>query len=110
MATLTPYNPHMKLTERQKKFLRRSAHDLKPVVTVGDKGITTTVAKELHGALEHHELVKVKVRAGDRDARDAAVTKLAEKTSATLISRVGNIATLYRPRKKDPKIVLPKPG
>ena len=100
----------MKLTERQKKFLRGAAHDLKPVVTVGDKGITTAVAKELHGSLEHHELIKVKVRAGDRDARDAAIAKLAEKTSATLISRLGNIATLYRPRKKDPKIVLPKPG
>jgi RNA-binding protein len=100
----------MKLTERQKKFLRGAAHDLKPVVTVGDKGITTTVTKELHGALEHHELVKIKVRAGDREVRDTAIAKLAEKTSATLISRVGNIATLYRPRKKDPKIVLPKAG
>jgi RNA-binding protein len=100
----------MKLTERQKKFLRRAAHDLKPVVTVGDKGITDTVVKELHGALEHHELLKIKVRTGDREARDAAIAELAEKTSATLISRVGNIAALYRPRRKDPKIILPKPG
>ena len=100
----------MTLTERQKKFLRSAAHDLKPVVTVGDKGITATVTKELHGALEHHELIKIKVRAGDRDVRNAAIAKLAEKASAIIISRVGNIATLYRPRKKDPKIVLPKSG
>ena len=100
----------MKLTERQKKFLRSAAHNLKPVVTVGDKGITDTVVKELHGALEHHELIKIKVRTSDRDARDASIAELAEKTSATLISRVGNIAALYRPRRKDPKIVLPKAG
>jgi len=86
------------------------AHDLKPVVTVGDKGVTDTVIKELHGALEHHELIKIKVRAGDREVRNATITELAEKTSAMLISRVGNIAALYRARKKDPKIVLPKPG
>ena len=100
----------MTLTDRQKKFLRSAAHDLKPIVTVGDKGITVTVTKELHGALEHHELIKIKVRAGDREVRNAAIAELAEKTSATLISRIGNIATLYRPRKKDPKIVLPKSG
>jgi RNA-binding protein len=100
----------LKLTERQKKFLRQAAHSMKPVVTVGDKGVTKTVLKELHGALEHHELIKIKIRTGDREARDAAIAELAEKTSAMLISRVGNIAALYRPRKKDPKIILPKAG
>ena len=97
----------MQLTERQKKFLRKSAHNLKPVVTVGDKGLTDTLINELNGALNHHELIKVKVRAGDRDARDELIAELAEKLVATLISRVGNIAALYRPRKKNPKIVLP---
>jgi RNA-binding protein len=102
--------PRMHLTERQKKFLRREAHNLNPVVTLGDKGITPALIKELNTALEHHELIKVKVRAGDRDSRDQAVAELTTKTDAILISRVGNIAAMYRPRKKDPKIVLPKAG
>ena len=100
----------MKLTERQKKFLRQQAHKLKPVITTGDKSITDGLIKELDGALEHHELIKVKVRAGDRDARDEMIAALVDKSSATLVSRVGNIAALYRAKKKNPKLILPKAG
>jgi len=100
----------MKLTERQKKFLRRTAHDLKPVITVGDKGITDALIAELETTLEHHELIKVRFRVGDRDARDAAIEKLVSTVKAILVSRVGNIAALYRPAQENPKIVLPKPG
>ena len=97
----------MELTERQKTFLRREAHNLKPVVTAGDKGITPALVQELDGALEHHELIKIKVRIGDRDARNLAIEELAKATKADVISRVGNIAAMYRPKKKNPKIVLP---
>jgi RNA-binding protein len=100
----------MKLSDRQRKFLRREAHSLKPVVTVGDKGISPALAQELDGALEHHELLKIKVRIGDRDARDEAIAELAKTTKAELISRIGNIATLYRQNKEKPKLVLPKRG
>ena len=100
----------MKLTERQKKFLRRESHNLKPVITTGDKGITANLLKELENALEHHELIKVKVRVGDRDARDEMIATLVQKSSAILVSRVGNIAALYRRRHKDPKVALPAPG
>ena len=97
----------MQLTERQKTFLRRQAHNLKPVVTVGDKGITPALVQELENALEHHELIKIKVRLGDRDSRNLAIEQLAKASRADLISRVGNIAAMYRPKKKNPKIILP---
>ena len=100
----------MKLTERQKKYLRREAHALKPVLSLGDKGITDSFLQELDSTLEHHELIKVKVRTGDRELRDQALTELVESARATLISRVGNIATLYRPRRKNPGIAIPPPG
>jgi len=100
----------MKLTERQKKHLRREAHAMKPLLSLGDKGITDTFLVELNSTLEHHELIKIKIRAGDREARDQAVSEIAEKMGAVLISRVGNIATLYRQREKDPRITLPPPG
>ncbi len=100
----------MNLTERQKNFLRREAHNLKPVLSVGDKGVTPALLKELDGALEHHELIKIRVRSGDRDARNASIAELIATTGAVLISRVGNIAALYRPQRKSPKIVLPKAG
>ena len=100
----------MKLTERQKKFLRREAHALKPLLAIGDKGVTAAFLKELDGTLEHHELIKLKVRAGDRESRDAAIQEILAASKAILVSRVGNIAALYRPRATDPKIVLPKAG
>jgi len=100
----------MKLTERQRKFLRARAHALKPVIALGDKGITQGLIDELDATLEHHELIKLKVRTGDRETRDAAIEQLCADSSAVLISRVGNVATLYRPRRAKPGIVLPAAG
>jgi len=98
----------MNLTERQMKHLRREAHNLKPVVTVGDKGLTDGILTELQGALDHHELIKIRVRVGDRAARDEIISSLVDSSRSILISRVGNIAALYRPRREKPRIVLPK--
>jgi len=98
----------MNLNERQMKHLRREAHNLKPVVTVGDKGLTDGILTELQGALDHHELIKIRVRVGDRAARDVIISSLVDSSRAILISRVGNIAALYRPRRPKPGIVLPK--
>ena len=100
----------MQLTERQKKFLRRAAHSLKPVVAAGDKGISPAVLGEIELALDHHELIKIRLRMGDRDLRNAAVTGILDSTGAILLSRVGNVATIYRPRKDQPKIILSKAG
>ena len=96
------------LVTSQKRYLRTLAHTLKPVILVGAKGITAALLAELGGALDHHELVKVKIAADDRDERNAWVSEMTERADAALIQRVGNIATLYRPRKKNPGIVLPR--
>ena len=96
------------LATSQKRYLRSLAHNLKPVILVGAKGVTPALLAELGGALEHHELVKVKIAAEDRDERDVWVVAIAEGADAALIQRVGNVATLYRPRKKNPGIVLPR--
>ncbi len=100
----------MELTERQKKHLRRAAHSLKPVISLGDKGITDAFARELDATLEHHELIKLKVRAADRDMRDQMIEDITARMNAVLIGRIGNVATLYRPRRKNPKIILPAAG
>lgn len=99
----------MPITEKQKRWLKPQVHHLKPVVLVGQYGITEPVLAEIEIALNHHELIKVRVNAGDRDERDAAIGLICERTGADLISRIGNVAALYRhnPKKRDP-IVLPK--
>ena len=97
-----------KLAASQKRYLRSLAHAIKPVILVGAKGVTPALLAELGNALEHHELVKVKVAAEDRDERDAWIASIAGGADAALIQRVGNVATLFRPRRKDPGIVLPR--
>lgn len=94
----------MSLTEKQKRHLKGVAHSLKPVVMLGQSGLTDGVLAELGIALDHHELVKVKVSAGDRELRDQLIERLATSTQALLIQRIGNIAVLYRrnPKKKNP--------
>ena len=96
------------LTSAQTRFLRGQAHDLKALLQIGAKGLTTSFIAELDGVLEDHELVKVKVGAEDREVRDAMIAELAEKSGAALVQRIGHVAVLYRPSKDKRQIVLPR--
>jgi RNA-binding protein len=96
------------LTNPQKRYLRGLAHALRPVVLVGAKGVTPGVLAELEQALEQHELVKVKVAAEDREARDAAIAAFVEGAQASLVGRVGHVAVLYRRRLDKPLVILPR--
>ena len=96
------------LTSAQTRFLRGQAHDLKALLQIGAKGLTTSFIAELDGVLEDHELVKVKVAGEDREARDAMIGELAEKADAALVQRIGHTAVLYRPSKERRQIVLPR--
>ena len=96
------------LSNPQKRYLRGLAHDLKPIVMVGAKGVTAPLVAELDLALEQHELVKVKVAAEDRETRDAWIAELAEQSGAGLVSRIGHTAILYRRSKDKPLVILPR--
>ncbi len=98
----------MPLSESQKKFLRGLGHKLKPVVSVGGAGVTDALVRELDTTIAHHELIKVRVRAGDRETRDAAIEELCRRGNAVLVTRIGNVALLYRRNPDDAKIQLPK--
>lgn len=96
------------LSNAQKRYLRGLAHDLKPVVMVGAKGVGPALLAELDQALELHELVKVRIAAGDRDERDAMIEALVEPSEANLVARIGHVAVLYRRRRENPLVILPK--
>ena len=96
------------LTSAQTRFLRGQAHDLKAMLQVGGKGITDALVAEVQLALEHHELIKVKVGGADREQRDAMIADLAERADAALVQRIGHTAVLYRPAKDKRHIVLPR--
>ena len=95
------------LTNKQIRHLRSLAHDRKPVVIVGDKGLTPAVVDEIKSALETHELIKVKIRAEEREARAEMIETIVNKTKASFVQRIGHIVTLFK-RNKEAKIGLPK--
>jgi RNA-binding protein len=100
----------MDLSEHQKKHLRGLGHKLKPLVMVGDAGLSESVLAEFETTLDHHELIKVRVRVGDREVRDAIIAQLCADGHANLIQRIGNVALLYRPnlkKKPEKRIRLP---
>jgi len=96
------------LTAAQTRFLRGQAHGIKAMLQVGAKGVTDAFVAEIDGALEHHELIKVKVGASDRDVRDAMIADLAARTGSALVQRIGHVAVLYRQSTDRRQIVLPR--
>ncbi len=98
----------MTLSESQKKYLRGLGHGLKPVVMIGDAGLTEAVLSEFNGSLEHHELIKVRVKVGDRAERDRIIARLCESGDTELVQRIGNMALLYRENPEKKRIRLPR--
>ncbi len=85
------------------KALKRKAHALKPVIWLGQHGLTDAVLAELEIALHAHELIKAKIVAETRAARLEIAEKMATTSGATLVQLIGQIAILYRKNNELPK-------
>lgn len=96
----------MSLSNRQIRHLRGLSHRLKPVVIVADKGLSETVMKEIESALDHHELVKIKLRS-DRDTRAAWTREISASCNAELVHSIGQVACFYRRNPDQPVITFP---
>lgn len=104
-----PANPSL-LTGKQRSFLRALAHPLKPLVQIGHGGLTDAVLKAIDGALQIHELIKVRVTGNDELSADELAPEIEKKTRSSVAQIIGKTLVVYRGRKKDPVIVLPKAG
>ena len=98
----------MKLTNNQKKHLRTLAHDLRPIVMVGQHGLSDAVLAELESTMTKHELLKIKVRASNRDEKQEIVDKILSFSKAALVQVIGGVLVIYRPFDENPSIILPK--
>jgi len=95
----------MSLSAAQRREYRAIAHNLKPVLIVGDKGLSEGLQDELDRALNDHELIKIKVASQDREARQDAIESLCEASKAELVQTIGKIAVILRGAKKpNPKL------
>ncbi|MCS5564290.1 YhbY family RNA-binding protein [Marinobacter sp.] len=95
----------MSLSPEQRREYRAIAHNLKPVIIVGDKGLSEGLQEELERALSDHELIKIKVANPDREARQEAMQELCKVAGAELVQSIGKIAVILRRAKKpNPKL------
>ncbi|MDX1626992.1 MAG: ribosome assembly RNA-binding protein YhbY [Wenzhouxiangellaceae bacterium] len=95
----------MTLTNAQIRKLRGLSHGLSPVVIVADRGLTDNVMAEIERALDHHELIKVKLR-GERERRKEWLAEIVERTGAEAVQTIGQVASLYRRHPERPRIVV----
>ena len=87
----------------QKKFLKGLAHERKPVVFIGQKGLTANLIESIREALATHELIKVKfVDFKDRQQKIRTAETLAAKANCQLVGMIGHIVIFYR-QQTDPE-------
>ena len=89
----------MSLNKQQIHYLRTKAHDLKPVVIVGQAGLHEKVQHEIQLALDHHELIKVRLPATKE--KPQMITQILEQTQASLVQKIGHILIIFLVKKED---------
>lgn len=101
MLTLTPV---------ERSALRAEAHALKPIVLIGEAGLTEAVMKEIDLGLDSHGLIKVRVFGDDREARIEMYERICAELEAAPVQHIGKLLVLYRPKKEAEKTRTVKAG
>ena len=103
------------LSPAERRALKARAHGLEPTVLIGNSGLTPAVAREIDRNLTAHELIKVRVPAGDRSMREDILKRICDELSASAVQHIGKILVLYRaqpdaePKSKPNKIRRKEP-
>lgn len=90
---------------KQQQRLKGLAHSLKPVVLMGEKGLTENVMLEIDLALATHELIKVKAGRLPKEEKQEIAAEITKATKSELVQIIGNILVLYR---KNPNLAKSK--
>jgi RNA-binding protein len=100
----------LNLTPVERSALRAEAHALKPIVLIGEAGLTEAVMKEIELGLDSHGLIKVRVFGDDREARIEMYETICAQTGAAPVQHIGKLLVLYRPKKEAEKARSAKAG
>ena len=98
----------MKLTSKQKKYIKGLGHPLKPIIQIGKDGVSKEFITNLDDCLEHHELIKIKVLENAPDEKGELATQIEKKTKGCVAQIIGKTILFYRPFKEEPEIKLLK--
>ena len=91
------------LTTAERKALKARAHNLHPILQLGEKGLTDAVIAEIERAIGAHELIKIRAAPLNRDEREVALASICERTNAQAIQHIGKMLIVYREKPKEPK-------
>lgn len=97
----------MNLSNKQKQHLKGLAHAIKPVVQLGNNGLTEGVLAEIEGAIKHHELIKVKIPTDDKEEKALIVDAIVRETGAFKLQTIGHVLVLFK-QSDEKKVELPK--
>jgi len=102
----------LQLSSDERRELRARAHNLNPVVSIAENGLTEAVLKEIEVNLRAHELIKIRVYGDSRENRAAYLEQICKELGAAPVQQIGKLLVVYRPAPADaakaPKITKPR--
>jgi RNA-binding protein len=87
----------LSLSVSQRLELKGRAHALKPIVIIGNAGLTPAVLDEIERSLKSHDLMKIRVMNEDREARETMLQEICEALKAGAVQHIGKTLVVYRP-------------
>lgn len=100
----------LQLSSLQRRELRAQAHDLNPVVSIAENGLTQGVLKEIDVCLKAHELIKIRVYGDSRENRLAYLEQICSELGAAPVQHIGKLLVVYRPTPVDASAPAKKPA
>ncbi len=97
----------LSLTVAERLALKGRAHPLKPIVIIGNAGLTEPVLKEIAASLKIHELIKIRVMA-ERPQRESMLTEICTQLNAAPVQHIGKILVVYQPNPEAQQIAIRK--
>lgn len=91
----------LQLSSLQRRELRAKAHELNPVVSIAESGLTEGVLKEIDVCLRAHELIKIRVYGDSRDNRLAYLEQICSELGAAPVQHIGKLLIVFRPAPVD---------
>lgn len=91
----------LQLSSLQRRELRARAHDLNPVVSIAENGLTAGVLKEIEVCLNAHELIKIRVYGDSRDNRLAYLDQICRELDCAPVQHIGKLLVVFRPAPVD---------
>lgn len=87
----------MKLSGKQKRFLRAEAHDMSPLFQIGKNGLTEAMVAEFEESIHNKELMKVQLLQNTDWTTAEAAEFIEEHSDIQVVQKIGKVLVLFKP-------------